>query len=90
MPVKTTIGKVFETWKRNNDGTDEQIMARLRATPTQYRELMDEVLTPGTYTTSGDHSGARPGPYPSKQAIDSIANRRGVSAAGLTSIIKSL
>jgi hypothetical protein len=90
MAAKTTIGKVFETWKKKNDGTDEQIMAQLRATPTQYRELLGEVLTPGTSTTAGDHSGARPGPYLTKQAIDSIANRRGISAAGLTSIIKSL
>lgn len=90
MQVKTTLGKVFETWKRNNNGTDEQVMALLKATPAQYRELLGEVLTPGTHVTTGDHSRAMPGSYPSTAAITGIANRRGVSAAGLTGIIKSL
>ena len=87
MPVKTTLGKVFETWKRNNNGTDEQLIALLRTTPATYRELLSETLTPGMYTVVGGRVG--PGPYPTKQTVDSIANRRGVSAAGLTEIIKS-
>jgi len=90
MQVKTTLGKVFEAWKRNNDGTDEQLMALLKATPAQYRELLGEVLTPGTYVTTGDQSRATSGPYPSAAAITGIANRKGISASGLTGIIKSL
>ena len=90
MQVKITLGKVFETWKRNNNGTDEQLIALLSATPTQYRELLGEVLTPGGAMKSGDQSGTVESPRPTKQTIDSIAGRRGISAAGLTSIINSL
>jgi hypothetical protein len=90
MQVKTTLGKVFETWKRNNDGTDEQLIALLKATPAQYRELLGEVLTPGTHVMTGEHSRAMQGPSPSTATITSIANRRGISAAGLTGIIKGL
>jgi hypothetical protein len=80
MQVKTTLGKVFETWKRNNNGTDEQIIELLRTNPATYREL--QAVPIGSQNS--------PDPYPTKQAIDSIANRRGISAAGLTSIIKSI
>jgi hypothetical protein len=90
MQAKTTLGKVFAAWKTNNDGTDEQIMALLRATPTQYRELQGEVLTAGTPVGTGDSSNAAVAPQVTNQAINSIANRRGVSAAGLSSIIKGL
>jgi len=80
MQVKTTLGKVFATWKKNNDGTDEQIIALLRTNPATYRELQSVPIG----------SPSSPDPYPTKQAIDSIANRRGISAIGLTGIIKSI
>jgi len=65
-------------------------MTLLSATSTQYRELLGEVLTPGGSMRSGDQSGTVQNPRPTKQTIDSIAGRRGISAAGLTSIINSL
>jgi len=90
VQVKTTLGVVFTTWKKNNDGTDAQLMALLSATPSQYREMANEILKSGTYLTTGDHSTVRPGPYPSSTAIAAIANRHGISARGLASIIKSI
>jgi len=90
MQVKTTLGVVFTTWKKNNDGTDAQLMALLSATPTQYREIANEILKPDTYMTPGDHSRITSGPYPSSTAIRAIATRHGISATGLTSIIKSI
>ncbi len=90
MQAKTTLGKVFATWKTNNDGTDEQLMALLRATPMQFRELQGEVLSARTSTATGADANADSIPQLSNQAINSIANRRGVSAAGLSSIIKGL
>jgi hypothetical protein len=88
MPVKTTLGKVFETWKRNNGGTDEQLMDQLGATPAQYREMLAEVLTTGAVGMIGGQGG--PGPYPTRQALRAIANRRGISTAGLTAIVESV
>lgn len=76
VQVKTTLGKVFEAWKRNNDGTDQQIMERLGATPAQYRELLGEVLKPETSPTSAP--------------IRRIAQRHGISTDGLTSIIEGI
>ena len=90
MQVKTKLGKLFEIWKQNNNGTDEQLMERLRATPTQYRELFDQVLKHDSALTTGDHTTATATSYPKQQEINDIANHRGISAAGLTSIIKSL
>jgi hypothetical protein len=88
VQAKMTLGKVFETWKRNNAGTDEQLMDRLGATPTQYREMQAEVLTPGPAVVTGGQAG--PGPYPTRQALRAIANRRGISATGLTTIVESI
>ena len=90
MQVKTTLGVVFTTWKKNNDGTDAQLMALLSATPRQYREMANEILKPETAVTTGDHASAGPGPYPSSAAIKAIANRHGISAVGLTGVIKSV
>jgi len=89
MQVKTTLGTVFTTWKKNNDGTDEQLMALLGATPRQYREMANEILKPETAVPTGGHPSAMPGPHPSSTAIKAIANRHGISAVGLTDIIKS-
>jgi hypothetical protein len=87
MQAKTTLGIVFTTWKKSNDGTDEQLMALLSATPRQYRELANEILKS---ETTGDHSKDAPGPNPSSAAIKAIANRHGISAAGLTGVIKGV
>jgi hypothetical protein len=90
VQAKTTLGAVFTTWKKINDGTDVQLMALLGATPRQYREMANEILKPDTAAMTGDHASARPGPNPSSAAIKAIANRHGISAVGLTDVIKSI
>ena len=87
MQAKTTLGVVFTTWKKSNDGSDEQLMTLLGASPRQYRELANEVLKS---ETSGDTSSVVTAPNPSSAAIKAIANRHGISATGLTGIIKNL
>ena len=88
MPTTITLGRYFETWRRNHVQTEDQLAEYLGVTIDGLAALAEEPIELGDSPSGSEAGGARPMPAPPLSTeLDPIIERTGVNGQRLRNVI---